>query len=117
LLLYFSRRHVCRCPTISFSAVSKPGPTGASQHLFLLSVGWINQERSVDSVVQIYDKEEPDGLIYETDEAEKEAENHYWGVIAICSTRKEVHKRAATLPGKNSFNVIIIGKDCKHHKS
>jgi len=53
--------------------------------LFLLSVGWINQERSINSVVQIYDKEECDGLIYETDEAGMEVENHYQGVIAIRS--------------------------------
>jgi len=44
-------------------------PTGPSHDLFLLSIGWINRERSVNSVIQIYDKEEPNGLIYETDEA------------------------------------------------
>lgn len=90
-----------KAPRLVISAVSKPSPTSASQHLFLLSVGWINQEHSVDLVVQFYDKE-ADGVNYETDEAEKEAENHSLGVFS----RKEVHKRAATLPGKNSLNVV-----------
>jgi len=93
-------------------AVSKSGPTGVSQHLFLMSVGWINQERSVDSAVHIYDKEEPDGLIYETHEAEKKAENHYRGTIA---TRSQKGSPQKTLPGKNSLNVIIIGKGCNDH--
>ena len=67
-------------------------PTGLSQELFLLSIGWISQERSVNSVMQIYDKEKPNGLIYETDEAGIEAENCYQGVIAIHSQKGNPQK-------------------------
>ena len=62
-------------------------------------------------MVQFYDKE-ADGVNYETDEAEKEAENHSLGVFS----RKEVHKRAATLLGKNSRNDINIGNGCKRSR-
>ena len=67
-------------------------PTGPSQDLFLLSIGWINRECSVNSIIQIYDKEEPNGLIYETDKAGIEAENCYQGVIAIRSQKGNPQK-------------------------
>ena len=58
----------------------------------LLAGSTNNQERSVNSVIQIYDKEEPNGLIYETDEAGIEAENCYQGVIAIRSQKGNPQK-------------------------
>jgi len=67
-------------------------PTGPSHDLFLLSIGWINRECSVNSIIQIYDKEEPNGLIYETDKAGIEAENCYQGVIAVRSQKGNPQK-------------------------
>ena len=72
-------------------------PTGPCQDLFLLSIVWINQERSVNSVMHIYDKEEPNGLTYETDKAGIEAENRYQRVIAIRSQKGNPQKRGHDL--------------------
>ena len=90
-------------PLFPFREAISKRPTGPSQNLFLLSIGWINQERSVNSVIQIYNKEEPNGLIYETDEAGIEAENRYQGVIAIRSQKGNPQMSGQTSPGKNSF--------------
>jgi len=67
-------------------------------------------------VIQIYNKEEPNGLIYKTDEVGIEAENRYQGVIAIRSQKGNLQRAAMTSPGKNSFNVIIIRNGCNEIK-
>jgi len=78
------------------------------QNLSLLSVGCIDPECSVNSVVYIYDVKGFDKPTHGICEAVIEAENHYQGAPTVCS-RKETPKRAAkTSPDKNSSNAASL---------